>query len=177
MFRFGFKRQTVEIGGLDVRYYGTQHALASLPRTRFTYRGREANAPWRQTALDRIEKIRKGDFVVRVVDATGRPQANAAVRVEQRRAAFQFGTALQFARLVNDSPENRRYREKTLELFNANSLPIRLEAGRRICQLVFCSMDQEALNPYRGKYQGQMGTTGSRVFRDEEALQKLTEKK
>ena len=57
----------------------------------------------------------------------------------------------------------------TLELYNANSLPIRLEAGRRICQLVFCKMDQAALHPYRGKYQGQRRTTGSRVFQDEES--------
>ena len=55
----------------------------------------------------------------------------------------------------------------TLELFNANSLPIRLQAGRRICQLVFCLMDQESLNPYRGKYQGQMTTMGSLAFKDQ----------
>jgi dCTP deaminase len=54
----------------------------------------------------------------------------------------------------------------TLELYNANSLPIRLDAGRRICQLVFCKMDQAALSPYAGKYQGQRGTTGSRVAMD-----------
>ena len=54
----------------------------------------------------------------------------------------------------------------TLELYNANSLPIRLEAGRRICQLVFCSMDQAADAPYHGKYQGQLNTTGSQVFKD-----------
>ncbi len=56
----------------------------------------------------------------------------------------------------------------TLELYNANSLPIKLEAGRRICQLVFCQMDNAAMNPYRGKYQGQKNSTGSRVFLDSE---------
>lgn len=54
----------------------------------------------------------------------------------------------------------------TLELYNANSLPIELQAGRRVCQLVFCKMDQIAKSPYRGKYQGQKGSTGSRVFKD-----------
>lgn len=57
----------------------------------------------------------------------------------------------------------------TLELYNANSLPIRLEAGRRICQLVFCKMDQVASVPYRGKYQNQTKATGSQVFKDSEA--------
>ena len=121
MFRFGFKRQTVEIGGLDVLYYGTKHTLGSLPKTRFTYAGREADAPWRKAALARIEQLRKSDFTVRVRDARGNPQSAATVRIEQRRAAFQFGTALQFARLIRDTPDNRIYRQKTLELFNAAS--------------------------------------------------------
>ena len=33
---------------------------------------------------------------------------------------------------------------------------------------VFAKMDEKALNPYRGKYQGQRGATGSRVFMDKE---------
>jgi len=56
----------------------------------------------------------------------------------------------------------------TLELYNANNFPIELEAGRRICQLVFGTMDATALSPYRGKYQGQTKSVGSRVFKDSE---------
>lgn len=44
----------------------------------------------------------------------------------------------------------------TLELFNANCVPITLEAGRRICQLVIAELDQDA-SPYKGKYSGQWG--------------------
>ena len=54
----------------------------------------------------------------------------------------------------------------TLELYNANSLPIRLDAGRRVCQLVFCKMDQQAETPYKGKYQGQLISVGSRIYKD-----------
>ena len=54
----------------------------------------------------------------------------------------------------------------TLELYNANSLPIRLTAGKRICQLVICQMDQPSENPYKGKYQGQTQSVGSRVYLD-----------
>lgn len=56
----------------------------------------------------------------------------------------------------------------TLELYNANTLPIRLIAGRRICQLVFCKMDHPSQVPYKGKYQGQMKTTGSKISEDRE---------
>jgi dCTP deaminase len=51
----------------------------------------------------------------------------------------------------------------TLELFNANRLPIRLQAGRRICQLVFARLDRAAEKPYNGKYQHQNRATGSRI--------------
>jgi GH35 family endo-1,4-beta-xylanase/peptidoglycan/xylan/chitin deacetylase (PgdA/CDA1 family) len=120
-FGFGFKRETVEIGGVEVLDYGQRVARTALPKTRFTYAGREPDAAWRREALARIEQVRKSAFLIEVKDAAGRPAAGVTVRVEQRRSAFQFGTALQLARLVRDTPENRVYREKALELFNAAS--------------------------------------------------------
>ena len=58
--------------------------------------------------------------------------------------------------------------EITLELYNANRCAIELTAGRRVGQLVFARMDAPALKPYNGKYQGQHGATGSRVYLDGE---------
>ncbi|MCB0362822.1 MAG: dCTP deaminase [Bdellovibrionales bacterium] len=87
---------------------------------------------------------------------------NITAFVEGRSSIGRMGLFIQNAGWVDPGFEG----QITLELFNANSLPIRLEAGRRICQLVFCKMDDVALNPYRGKYQGQRNTTGSRVFLD-----------
>lgn len=83
--------------------------------------------------------------------------------VEGRSSIGRMGLFIQNAGWVDPGFEGRI----TLELYNANSLPIRLEAGRRICQLVFCRMDQAAAAPYRGKYQGQRKSTGSLVFKDE----------
>ncbi len=120
-FGFGFKRQTIEIGGFDFVYYGKTLAVSALPRTRPSYIGRETDAAWRVAALARIEQIRKGDFAIAVVDANGKPVPGATVRVEQRKSAFQFGSALQMSRLVTDSSDNRIYRQKALELFNAAS--------------------------------------------------------
>ncbi|GAK05448.1 deoxycytidine triphosphate deaminase [Geomicrobium sp. JCM 19037] len=51
-------------------------------------------------------------------------------------------------------------------MFNANRLPIRLISGRRIAQLVFARMDQNAASPYDGKYQKQRKAVGSRVYKD-----------
>ncbi|NLN97660.1 MAG: dCTP deaminase [Eubacteriaceae bacterium] len=84
--------------------------------------------------------------------------------VEGRSSIGRMGLFIQNAGWVDAGFEG----EITLELFNANRLPIRLEAGRRICQLVFAEMDEVALNPYQGKYLGQRRAVGSKIFLDED---------
>ncbi|MBQ8194493.1 MAG: dCTP deaminase [Oscillospiraceae bacterium] len=82
--------------------------------------------------------------------------------VEGRSSLGRMGLFIQNAGWVDPGFKG----EITLELFNANRCAIELRAGRRVGQLVFAKMDREAKNPYRGKYQGQTGATGSRVFMD-----------
>jgi len=82
--------------------------------------------------------------------------------VEGRSSIGRMGLFIQNAGWVDPGFEG----EITLELYNANQLPIKLKAGRRICQLVLAQMDKPARFPYRGKYQGQRKATGSRVFND-----------
>jgi dCTP deaminase len=86
--------------------------------------------------------------------------------VEGRSSIGRIGLFIQNAGWVDAGFEGRI----TLELYNANSLPIRLQSGRRICQLVFCKMDRDAEKPYRGKYHGQLKSMGSRIHQDREAL-------
>lgn len=83
--------------------------------------------------------------------------------VEGRSSLGRMGLFIQNAGWVDPGFSG----EITLELFNANRCAIELQAGRRIGQLVFAQMDQVALHPYRGKYQGQRGATGSKVYLDE----------
>lgn len=84
--------------------------------------------------------------------------------VEGRSSLGRMGLFIQNAGWVDPGFKG----EITLELYNANRCAIELKAGRRVGQLVFSQMDAEALNPYNGKYQGQRGATGSRVFNDDE---------
>lgn len=84
--------------------------------------------------------------------------------VEGRSSLGRMGLFIQNAGWVDPGFKG----EITLELYNANRCAIELRAGRRVGQLVFAKMDCAALNPYRGKYQGQRGATGSRVFMDKE---------
>ncbi|MBR2556405.1 MAG: dCTP deaminase [Aeriscardovia sp.] len=82
--------------------------------------------------------------------------------VEGRSSLGRMGLFIQNAGWVDPGFKG----EITLELFNANRCAIELQAGRRVGQLVFAKLDEHALNPYNGKYQGQRGATGSRVFLD-----------
>lgn len=90
--------------------------------------------------------------------------ANVTAFVEGRSSIGRIGLFIQNAGWVDPGFEGNI----TLELFNANRLPLRLQSGRRICQIVFAFMDQATRTPYAGKYQGQRGTVGSRIFRDAE---------
>lgn len=84
--------------------------------------------------------------------------------VEGRSSLGRMGLFIQNAGWVDPGFKG----EITLELYNANRCAIELKAGRRVGQLVFAEMDDAAIHPYNGKYQGQTGATGSRVFKDHE---------
>jgi len=88
--------------------------------------------------------------------------------VEGRSSLGRLGLFIQNAGWVDPGFKG----ELTLELYNANRCALELKAGRRIGQLVFARMDNTALKPYNGKYQGQKGATGSKVFLDDEVLGK-----
>lgn len=88
---------------------------------------------------------------------------NLTAFVEGRSSLGRMGLFIQNAGWVDPGFSG----EITLELFNANRCAIELQAGRRIGQLVFAQMDQAASSPYRGKYQGQRGATGSKVYLDD----------
>ncbi len=84
--------------------------------------------------------------------------------VEGRSSIGRMGLFIQNAGWVDAGFEGKI----TLELFNANPLPITLQVGRRICQLVFCKMDITAEIPYRGKYFKQTEAVGSKIHQDAE---------
>ena len=84
--------------------------------------------------------------------------------VEGRSSVGRMGLFIQNASVVGPGFKGKL----TLELYNANILPIRLKVGRRICQLILFQMDQAAEKPYQGKYQGQSKTTATKAFLDKD---------
>ena len=80
--------------------------------------------------------------------------------VEGRSSVGRMGLFIQNAAVVGPGFKGKL----TLELYNANILPIRLSAGHRICQLILFQMDREAGKGYSGKYQNQTGPEGTKIF-------------
>lgn len=76
-------------------------------------------ADWRSDADARIEKIRKGDFVVHVLDEKGRPVRPTKLEFALQRHAFLFGTALAAIPLTDQGAKGEAYRRFVLENFSA----------------------------------------------------------
>ena len=92
--------------------------VRDLPQTRLTYKGREADAPWRKAAAERIDKLRKADLSIRVVNADGTPAEDAAVEVRMTRQAFPFASAVASHMLVRrHGADADRYRDMVDKLF------------------------------------------------------------
>lgn len=115
---FGTIPQAVEITGLEMLNFGSRAALADLPQTRFSYRGREPGAAWRKAALHRIQTLRTAPITLRVLDAAGRPVVGARVEARLVRPAFSFGTSVDAAFLLEDTLDAQQYRANLLAMFD-----------------------------------------------------------
>jgi len=120
----GTQPQTLEFGGITMLDLGPDVDVSKLPFTPITYPGQEPDAPWRKAAAERIEKYRKGDLSVRVVDNNGKPVAGAKVHVQMQRHAYGFGTFLEYGVITGSGPDTDKLREWTLKLFNRCTTPI-----------------------------------------------------
>jgi GH35 family endo-1,4-beta-xylanase len=117
-FSYAALAQKVEITNLQLLNFEKKATLAQMPVTRFTYKGREDNAAWRNKALKRIDSLRTASLTVNVVDANGQPISGAKVEVKMVQSAFIWGTAANEATLAGDSPDSEKYKKYFKEFFN-----------------------------------------------------------
>lgn len=108
--------------------------------------------------------LEPGDFVLATTKEYFKFGSNVTAFVEGRSSIGRLGLFVENAGWIDPGFEG----QITLELFNASRRPIRLRAGRRICQLVICELADPAEVPYCGKYQGQKGAVGTRIHTDAE---------
>ncbi|MBA4537816.1 dCTP deaminase [Bacillus aquiflavi] len=134
-----------------------EHACSSLSL--------EEEAQYREISLNDGEAIiiPPQSFLLATTLETIKLPTHLTAFVEGRSSIGRLGLFIQNAGWVDPGFEGKI----TLELFNANRLPIKLTAGRRICQLVLAEVDREA-EPYQGKYVHQYKATASRIYDDVE---------
>ena len=117
-FQLGFLPQKIEVGGVSVVNYGSKVKLKDLPGTDLAYPGREPAAAWRKEAQERIEKFRKADLTVSVVDSSGKAVEGAEVSVKLTRHSFGFGSAVAAQMVVDQSEDGGKYRDFIQKHFN-----------------------------------------------------------
>ena len=110
-FHLGAQEQTIEIADFSVKTFGKESDIKRLPRTKTSYDGQAADASWRTAADARIEKIRKGDLTVSVVDASGQPVSGAKVTVAMKRHAFGWGSAVTVKGILRQDADGDKYRD------------------------------------------------------------------
>jgi hypothetical protein len=117
----GQREQSIEVESLQVLKYPETMALGAFPKARRipkTYAGREADAPRRKAALERIEQQRKKEMTLVVKSDAGEPLAETEVKLSLRRHAFGFGSAVVAKRFSGGGEDDRRYREIVDGLFS-----------------------------------------------------------
>lgn len=120
--KLGFLAQWFEVAGIEVKNHGKEVDFDALESNTITYNGREADAPWRAEADARIEKHRKADLKIIVVDKHGKPVPNTKVRALQKSHDFAFGTAVSIDTFRESSAKGDIYREKLQQYFNSATL-------------------------------------------------------
>lgn len=152
------KEQQIQPASVDVRLGDTFSIVEDTPTGIITL---DSEVRYRTIHTDTYILL-PGQFVLATTMEYFELPDNITAFVEGRSSLGRMGLFIQNAGWVDPGFKG----EITLELFNANRCAIELRAGRRVGQLVFAMMDGPALHPYRGKYQGQRGATGSRVYMD-----------
>ncbi len=120
-FRLGYPAQTLEIKDIKLWLLPEATDFYAVPSTEPPlYSGHEKDAAWRQAAQQRIDKYRKQDVQIQVVDNDGNPVPEATVRLEQTRHAFGFGTAIAVKYLIGtgDAADRAMYQSVLLHNFD-----------------------------------------------------------
>ena len=151
-------KEQIQPASVDIRLGNTFSVVDDTPSNIITL---ESQISYKTITTDTY-LIMPGEFVLATTMEYFELPDNLTAFVEGRSSLGRMGLFIQNAGWVDPGFKG----EITLELYNANRCAIELKAGRRVGQLVFAEMDAPAINPYNGKYQGQMDATGSRVFMD-----------
>jgi GH35 family endo-1,4-beta-xylanase len=84
----------------------------------------EANAEWTKKRVDEgIERHRKGDAKLKVVDGNGNPLSNVKIKINQTSHAFRFGSNIFMLDELETEEKNDEYKRRFADVFNMATLP------------------------------------------------------
>ena len=83
-----------QIADMQVEIIDTGGKEINLPYPPSSYRGYEDDAIWRKEALKRIEKYRKNDMNISVIDKDGNPIKDAEVTAKMTNSEMNWGAAM-----------------------------------------------------------------------------------
>ncbi|MEM1120203.1 MAG: endo-1,4-beta-xylanase, partial [Bacteroidota bacterium] len=117
-FHLAHQAQTIEIGGFTAMNFANKVTLADLPNevNNDQYDGFEADAPWRATAAENIDKFRKANLTITVKNTEGTPVKGADVAVKMLRHDFAFGSAVNADKIAGNIRQNNIYESKITNL-------------------------------------------------------------
>ena len=105
---YGWGTADVEIRNIELDVLAQAPEAGEWRRDGHWYDGQDADAPWREKARQMIDKHRKADLRVQVIDKAGQPIEGARVVLEQQSHAYKFGTAVAtqlFSRMRGGEPD------------------------------------------------------------------------
>jgi endo-1,4-beta-xylanase len=90
--------------------------------------GAQYSSSWNDPALqkeisDNIEKYRKGDVVITVLDKKGKRVSNVAINIQQQTSEFKFGCNLFVLHQLATPELNHKYEAAFTKLFNFATIP------------------------------------------------------
>ena len=118
----GHHAQEIEIGNIKIVNLGKGIDIRKLPYNKLSYEGRDKNAEWRKKAQKRIEKIRKGDLTVKVMDNNRTPLKDVEIKIEMKRHLYGFG-AYANSGIARKGRDGDKYRGWFKKLFNWATAP------------------------------------------------------
>ena len=101
----------------------------------------EQNDTWRKRAAEGIERYRKGDGVVTVVDEAGNPVSNAKIKLTQKTHEFRFGANLFMLDELESEEKNEKYKKYFLHHLQHFLMIL-------ICNPFHITMDKQCLHSY-----------------------------
>ena len=83
----------------------------------------EQEVSWKQRSAEGIERYRKGDGRITVVDKEGKPVSNAKIKLTQTNHEFRFGANLFMLDELESEEKNDKYKKYFSEVFNMATIP------------------------------------------------------